>query len=59
MYNKLKAILIMLLIILLGIIFTNTAINHPEETRDTFIVVGTIGGGYWLYRLVLSILEDK
>jgi len=59
MYNKLKAILIMLLIILLGTIITNTAISYPEETRDTFIVVGMIGGGYWSYRLILSILENK
>jgi len=59
MYTKLKAVLITLLIILWigGII--NTAMSYPSQTQNVFMIILTAAGIYWLYKLILSIIENK
>jgi len=59
MYNKLKATLITILIILIGIGVYNTVINYPNETRYTVLVIMIGGWIYWIYKLILNILEDN
>lgn len=59
MRNKIRAILVTLLIILSvgGII--NIGMNYPNETRYGVLVIMIGGWLYWLYKLILSIIENK
>ena len=59
MHNKIKAILITLLIVLLGVGIVDTAMNYPDGTKYTALVVMIGAGLYWLYQLILSIIENK
>lgn len=59
MRNKIRAILVTLLIILsVGGIIT-IGMNYPNETRYGVLVIMIGGWLYWLYQLVLSIIENK
>jgi len=59
MHNKLKAILIILLIILGTAGIAIIATTYPVQTQNTFIAILTTAGLYWLFKLILSILENK
>jgi len=59
MHNKIKAILITLLVIMWVAGIVNTAMVYPTQTQSIFVVVLAGAGIYWLYKLILSIIENK
>jgi len=59
MYTKLKAVLITLLIILWVGGIANTAMSYPSQTQNAFMIILAAAGIYWLYKLILSIIENK